>query len=292
MIEYLVLLSCAGFLAFLIPGPHRRYAAITGWIFIVLTLFAMLPDFFREDNFMYPIIAALSVPFLAVTAKYLLEGDERVLHLSRAAAVAFLIYAPFGFSQIPLFAWIGNQLILLVVNQILWILGLLNFAVIQSCMDPATQLVMDPSACGSQLLDTITRNGYSVQIILGCTGIQSIAILLGVAAAVPTTLRQKVAAFLIIAPTIYFLNLLRNVFVIIAYTNQWFPYFRDIAGNGEPGYESFFWAHNVIAELTALLLLIVIAYSLFTLIPELGQFADDLYQLYYGEIRKAFCRSK
>ena len=292
MIEYLVLLSCAGFLAFLIPGPHRRYAAITGWIFIVLTLFAMLPDFFREDNFMYPIIAALSVPFLAVTAKYLLDGDERVLHLSRAAAVAFLIYAPFGFSQIPLFAWIGNQLILLVVNQILWILGLLNFAVIQSCMDPATQLVMDPSACGSQLLDTITRNGYSVQIILGCTGIQSIAILLGVAAAVPTTLRQKVAAFLIIAPTIYFLNLLRNVFVIIAYTNQWFPYFRDIAGNGEPGYESFFWAHNVIAELTALLLLIVIAYSLFTLIPELGQFADDLYQLYYGEIRKAFCRSK
>jgi archaeosortase A (PGF-CTERM-specific) len=292
MIEYLVLLSCAGFLAFLIPGPHRRYAAIAGWIFIVLTLFAMLPDFFREDNFMYPIIAALSVPFLAVTAKYLLEGDERVLHLSRAAAVAFLIYAPFGFSQIPLFAWIGNQLILLVVNQILWILGLMNFAVIQSCMDPATQLVMDPSACGSQLLDTITRNGYSVQIILGCTGIQSIAILLGVAAAVPTTLRQKVAAFLIIAPTIYFLNLLRNVFVIIAYTNQWFPYFGDIAGNGEPGYESFFWAHNVIAELTALLLLIVIAYSLFTLIPELGQFADDLYQLYYGEIRKAFCRSK
>ena len=292
MIEYLVLLSCAGFLAFLIPGPHRKYAAIAGWIFIVLTLFAMLPDFFREDNFMYPIIAALSVPFLAVTAKYLLEGDERVLHLSRAAAVAFLIYAPFGFSQIPLFAWIGNQLILLVVNQILWILGLLNFAVTQSCMDPATQLVMNPSACGSQLLDTITRNGYSVQIILGCTGIQSIAILLGVAAAVPTNLRQKVAAFLIIAPTIYFLNLLRNVFVIMAYSDQWFPYFKDIAGNGEPGYESFFWAHNVIAELTALLLLIVIAYSLFTLIPELGQFADDLYQLYYGEIRKAFCRSK
>ncbi|MGB7788432.1 archaeosortase A [Methanoregula sp.] len=288
MIEYLVLLSCAGFLAFLIPGPHRRYAAIAGWIFIVLTLFAMLPEFFKEDNFMYPIIAALSVPFLAVTAKYLLAGDERVLHLSRAAAVAFLIYAPFGFAEIPLFAWLGNQLISLVVNQILWILGLLNFAVTLTCMDPATQLVMAPSACGGQLLDTITRNGYSVQIILGCTGIQSIAILLGVAAAVPTTLRQKVWAFLIIAPTIYFLNLLRNVFVIMAYTDQWFPYFRDFAGNGEPGYESFFWAHNVIAELTALLILIVIAYSLFTLIPELGQFADDLYQLYYGEIRKAF----
>jgi len=290
MIEYLVLLSCAGFLAFLIPGAHRRYAAVAGWTFIVLTLFALLPEFFKENNFMYPLIAALSVPFLLVTAKYLLAGDERVLHLSRAAAVAFLIYAPFGFSQIPLFAWLGNQLIMLVVNQILWLLSFMNFAVTLTCMDPATQLVVDPAACGNLLHDTITRNGYSVQIILGCTGIQSIAILLGVAAAVPTTLRQKISAFLIIAPTIYFLNLLRNVFVIMAYTDQWFPYFKDIAGNGEPGYESFFWAHNVIAEITALIFLIIIAYNLFTLIPELGQFADDLYQLYYGEIRRAFCR--
>jgi archaeosortase A (PGF-CTERM-specific) len=292
MIEYLVLLSCAGFLAFLLPGPHRKYAAIAGWTFIVLTLFALLPEFFKEDNFMYPLIAALSVPFLLVTAKYLLAEDERVIHLSRAAAVAFLIYAPFGFAEVPVFAWLGNQLISLVVNQILWILGLLNFAVTQTCMDPVTQLGLDPSACGDLMRDTITRNGYSVQIILGCTGIQSIAILLGVAAAVPTTLRQKILAFLIVAPTIYILNLLRNVFVIMAYTDQWFPYWKEVAGNGDPGYESFFWAHNFIAEVTALIFLIIIAYNLFTVIPELGQFADDLYQLYYGEIRKAFCRGK
>lgn len=109
MIEYLVLLSCAGFLAFLVPGRHRKYAAITGWTFIVLTLFAMLPEFFKEYNFMYPLIAAMSVPFLVITAKYLLAEDERVIHLTRAAAVSFLIYAPFGFTEVPLFAWLGNQ---------------------------------------------------------------------------------------------------------------------------------------------------------------------------------------
>ena len=74
-----------------------------------------------------------------------------------------------------------------------------------------------------------------VEIILACTGIQSIAIMLGVAAAVPTTLREKACAFLLVAPTIYILNLFRNVFVIMAYTGQWFPYFPDIAGNGEIG---------------------------------------------------------
>ena len=72
MIEYLVLLSCLGFLAFLIPGRHRKYAAIVGWTFIVLSLFANLADYFSENNFLYPLMAALSVPFLFITAKYLL----------------------------------------------------------------------------------------------------------------------------------------------------------------------------------------------------------------------------
>ena len=269
MIEYLVLISCIGFLLFLIPGRHQKYAAITGWTFIVLALFFKLPEYFSENNFMYPVIAALSVPFLVITARYLLAEDERVMHLSRAAAVAFIIYAPFEY--IPA---LGDWLIAVVVGQVIWILDMLQFNVTNTDWN------------------IIARNGFRVEIILGCTGIQSIAIMLGVAAAVPTTLKQKFYAFLIIAPTIYILNLLRNVFVIIAYTNQMFPYYPDIASNGERGYESFFWAHNVIAELLALVCLVIIAYGLFTLIPKLGSFADDLYQLYYGEIKRAFYKDR
>jgi archaeosortase A (PGF-CTERM-specific) len=78
----------------------------------------------------------------------------------------------------------------------------------------------------------------------------------------------------------------------MAYTEQWFPYWPEIASNGEFGYESFFWAHNVIAELTALIILVMIAYGLFTIIPKLGRYADDLYQMYAGEVRKAFCKGK
>ena len=269
MIEYLVLLSCLGFLLFLVPGRHRKYAAIVGWTFIVLSLFANLEEYFAENNFMYPLMAVLSLPFLFITAKYLLSEDERALNLSRAAAVAFIIYAPFGYRPAA-----GDWLIGMVVGQIVWVLDLLHFSV--SLAD----------------WNIITRNNFRVEIILGCTGIQSIAIMLGVAAAVPTTTKQKVLAFLIVAPTIYFLNLLRNAFVIMAYTEQWFPYWPEIAGNGETGYESFFWAHNVIAELTALVILVMIAYGLFTIIPELGNFADDLYQMYAGEVRKAFYKDK
>jgi archaeosortase A len=269
MIEYLVLISCIGFLAFLIPGRHRKYAAITGWVFIVLFLFATLPEYFAENNFLYPVMAALSVPFLYITIKHLLAGDMRVMHLSRAAAVAFLIYAPFEYLPV-----VGDWLISMVVGEVVWLLHLFNYPV------------------SLDAWNIIAQHGFRVEIILACTGIQSIAIMLGVAAAVPTTLRQKIYAFLLVAPTIYILNLFRNVFVIMAYTSQWFPYYPDIAGNGEIGYESFFWAHNVIAEMLALVILILIAYGLFTLIPRLGVFADELYQLYYGELVQGFGRGK
>jgi len=269
MIEYLVLISCIGFLAFLVPGHHRKYAAITGWTFIILFLFAELPYYFSINNFLYPVIAALSVPFLYLTVKYLLIDDYRLMQLSRAAAVAFLIYAPFEYLPV-----LGNWLIDIVVGQVVWLLNAFHYPV--SLAD----------------WNIIIRNGFRVEIILACTGIQSIAIMLGVAAAVPTTLRQKVCAFVLIVPTIYILNLLRNVFVIIAYTEQVFPYLPDIASNGEIGYESFFWAHNVIAELVALIILVLIAYGLFTIIPKLGSFAEELYQLFYSEIRKECGRDK
>jgi archaeosortase A (PGF-CTERM-specific) len=260
-----VLISCIGFLAFLIPGRLRKFAAIVGWTFIVLFLFAELPYYFSINNFLYPLMAALSVPFLFITVKCLLRDERCVINLSRAAAVAFLIYAPFEY--IPA---LGSTLISIVTDQVVFLLDAFGHSV--------------------TLVDwnIIARNGLRVEIILACTGIQSIAIMLGVAAAIPTTTRQKVLAFLLIAPTIYILNLLRNVFVIMAYTGQWFPYFPEIAGNGEFGYESFFWAHNVIAELLALVLLVALAFGLFRVIPNLGDFADDLYQVYSGEIRAVF----
>lgn len=267
MKEYLVLFSCIAFLACLIPGRHRRYAAIIGWTGMVLFLFAEIPYYLSINNMLYPIMALLSVPFLIITVKYLIAEDQRVLQLTRAAAVAFLIYAPFAF--IPS---LGNWLISVVVGQVMWVLQWVGFQ--------------------AALIDwnTFIYNGYRVEIILACTGIQGIAIMLGVAGAVPTTLRQKLGAFILVVPTIYLLNILRNTAVIIAYTDQWFPYLPEIAGNGELGYESFFWAHNVFAELLALVLLIGIAYGLFRLIPDLGKFANQIFLLYRDEIIRVIGR--
>ena len=269
MIEYLVLASALAFALFLVPGPHRRYAGVVGWFGMVLVLVALLPEFLAENNFLYPALTVAAIPFVAITARRLLAGDTRVEALTRGAAVAFVLYAPFAF--VPA---IGDWLIGVVVSQLHWLFDVIGFPV------------------ELWAWNIFIHNGLRVEIILACTGIQSIAIMLGVAFAVPTTLRQKVLATLFVVPVIYGLNLLRNVFVIIAYTDQWFPFLPQIASNGEFGYESFFWAHNVLAELGALLALVLIAYALFRLIPDLGELAADLVEVYRGDLMRAVGRDR
>ena len=168
MIDTLVLIPCIFFILFLVPTRFRQYAGILGWAGVVLYLFAEIPSYFAENNFLYPVLAVLSVPFLVVTARFLLDGETRVMQLTTAAAVAFLIYAPFAFIQ-PL----GDWLISVVVGQIEWFLTALHYQ---------TALVA---------WDMLQRNGFRIEIILACTGIQAMAIMLGVASAVPSTTRQK-----------------------------------------------------------------------------------------------------
>ncbi|OPX68670.1 MAG: Transmembrane exosortase (Exosortase_EpsH) [Methanoregulaceae archaeon PtaB.Bin056] len=268
MKELLVLFSCLFFLAFLVPWKLRHWCAVLGWTSIVLFLFAEVPYYFSINNFMYPAMAVLSVPFLVITARHLLAREVLVMQLSTAAAVAFLIYAPFAYSPL------GDWLISVVVGQTAWMLEAFGY--------PPLQLAWN----------MLSRNSFRVEIILACTGIQAIAIMLGVVSAVKTTMGQKAISFLLVVPTIYILNILRNTAVIIAYTEQWFPFFPEIAGTGEFGYESFFWAHNVFAEGLALLLLIGIAWGLFRIIPDLADFATGLVQLYWRDIRRAFRKDR
>ncbi len=276
MNEYLVLLSCIGFFIFLLPHRYNWYAGIVGWASISLLLLLELPGFLQINNFLYPILGILSVPFVYLTARRLLMKDPVVGSLTRAAAFSFLIYAPFGFYE-PLKNW----LIAVVVHQTVWVLDLLRY--------PVTLYEWNTIMAGSIPGFDI---GFRVEIILGCTGLTSIAIMLAVANMVPTTTRQKILSFLLIAPTIYLLNLFRNAYVIMAYTGQWYPWLPDLVGNGNYGYESFFWAHNVFCELLALVVLIAIAYGLFRLIPDLGVLAEKLVSQYIRDIRQVFLKDR
>jgi len=271
MSEIIILMAFLAFIVFLLAGSRKKYAAITGWTLIVINLLIEVPGYLTLDNFLYPAIAVLSLPFLAITIRELLADNPLVMQLSNAAAVGTLIYVPFAF--IPLFR---DALISIVVQQVVWLLHILG---------------RDAQLEGWNI---IMRNGFSTEIILACTGITAMAILLGVAAGSrDLSVKQGVYAFLIVVPTIYILNILRVAGVIIAWSDQWFAYLPDPTGTTEfgAGYASFFWAHNVFAEILSLVVLIVIAFGLFRIIPGLADFARDLVDLYVGEVRSLIGKS-
>jgi archaeosortase A (PGF-CTERM-specific) len=107
-------------------------------------------------------------------------------------------------------------------------------------------------------------NNHSVEIILACTAIESIALFIGVILSVRAPIRRKFWALMVSVPVIYSLNLVRNAFVLVAYGQQWF-------GEG-----SFFIAHNVIAKIGSTLVLFLIAYLVLLLLPELLDLIDEL----------------
>ncbi|WP_048150221.1 archaeosortase A [Methanolacinia paynteri] len=262
LLIYAAAIFFIGFL--LLRRPYNLYCAAAGWTAIILSILVDLPHYiFVENNFMYPLFGILGIPFLAITIPEILRNNKLTIYLSRGAAIAFLIYIPFGFYQ-PL----GDWLIAVVTSEVSSLLGLFGFG--------AEKVAWN----------MIEYNNFRVEIILACTGIQSIAIMLGLAYCVPSDRRQKLMAFLLVVPTIYILNLLRNVFVVMAYTGQWFQVYPEIASNGEIGYESFFWAHNVMAELGALIFLVLLALGLFKLNPALGEFAEGIVSLYTEKIMK------
>ncbi|HPE63163.1 MAG TPA: archaeosortase A [Methanothrix sp.] len=110
----------------------------------------------------------------------------------------------------------------------------------------------------------ITLNGHSVEIVLACTAIESMALFAGVVLSVRAPLKRKAAALLVSVPVIYALNLFRNTFVVVAYGEEWF------------GAESFYYAHNVVAKAGSAVALFAIAYVVFLLLPELLDMIDGL----------------
>lgn len=169
--------------------------------------------------------------------------------LTSASALGALVYFPFA-SFPSLNTWIIGE----VASQVTWVLQYLNI--------PA--YLKD--------WNLITLNGYTVEIILACTAIESIALFVGLICAVRAPLSRLATAFLVSVPVIYVLNLIRDIFVVVAYGEQWF------------GADSFIIAHNYIAKAGSGIALFIISYAVLKILPELLEMIDGLWVLLSKEL--------
>jgi archaeosortase A len=169
------------------------------------------------------------------------EPSKACTWISYAAAICGLIYFPFA-EIAPLQAWLIGQTTSVTI------------ALLEAFSIPVIRVGVN----------TMVLNGRSVQIILACTAIESIALFVGLILSVRAPIHRRAAALAVSIMAIYSLNIVRNAFVLMAYGDGWF------------GDDSFYVAHNVIAKAGSMVALLAVAYVVLTVLPELLNIMDEL----------------
>ena len=235
-------------LLFLLISAFANSAILAGlgWILFGVFWLSQPNHYMAIEDYFNAVLVLLAAAFCFYMAWIILKNlccSDACKWSSYAAAICGIIYFPFAEIQ-PLRDW----LIGLTATITASVLTYFSIPVIH------------------QSWNTITLNGRSVEIILACTAIESIALFAGVIISVQAPANRRLVALFISTLIIYILNIVRNGFVLVAYGWGWF------------GNDSFYMAHNVIAKFGSILALFAVAYMVFLLLPELLVVMDDFFR--------------
>lgn len=237
MLEFL---SIALMLAYVLT--ERKFLGFSAWLLFGLSWLLKIPHYLEISDYYNTAIMILAFLLFAFIGLTILKTRNQEVFVS-ATSVAFvssLIYFSFALTEL-------KQLLI---------------------SHTADVTVSTAKLLGFQFnrydWNILEYHGKYVEIILACTGIESMALFAGITLSTRADVRRRVYAFLSSVPVIYVLNILRNIFITAAFGDQWF------------GPESFYIAHHVISKILATIALILISLSVFRFLPE---FADLIFNL-------------
>lgn len=257
MADYILLIAIGlMILSAILPGKlsYRKLIGAFGWITFGAH-WAYQPIHYMGINDYFNVFLTIMIACFCLMMAYSMIDEYRSKTLpvknlditsmvTSATAIGSLFYFPFA--QLPsLNYWI----IATVTDNVVWLLGALGYQVTQDSWN------------------LISYNGYTVEIILACTAIESIALFSGLIVSVRAPASKLFQAFMVSVPVIYILNIFRDAFVIIVYGEQWF------------GAESFEIAHHMIAKMGSAVALFVIGYAVLKILPQLFDLIDGLVSL-------------
>lgn len=221
-----------------------RFIGALAWIAFSVVWLLEIPYYLVINDYYNVVIVTLAFAFFLLLGLTIATDKENMhifVDVTAFSALAALVYFPFAFSDELKYTLIG-----IVADQTVALGNVLGF--------PMKKVSVD----------MVELNSRYVQIILACTGIESIALFTGATLGIKADLERRIKAFLISAPVIYILNLFRNVFVTASYAYSWF------------GENSFYIAHHIIAKILATIALILISMAVFRILPELADLIFDL----------------
>lgn len=263
MIENILWIALLFLLIFVVlkESERKRTIGSIGWILFSLYWLTTVEHFLEIVDYFNVVLVCLMSGFCILVAYFIKtykgEKYETLSLVTKVTALTCIIYFPF--------ANIGvlNSGIITVTTIISN--SLLNLMGVSSELNPPY----------------ILTGALKIEIILACTAIESIALFTGVILGVKAPKDRKLKGFMVSVPVIYLLNLFRNAIVIYFTKNETFAWFVNRFGQTH-----FYWAHHVFAKIGSFIALIAIAYAVFTILPEVLDMIEDLYNLFTGNKNK------
>ncbi|HID43474.1 MAG TPA: archaeosortase A [Archaeoglobaceae archaeon] len=248
--DILIVLSIVSMILFL--ALKNRVIGAIAWIIFGTAWIFKVPYYYSIGDYFNITVVTLAFLFFVALGLRILVNKEYLnifVGVTAFSALSALVYFPFAFEPT------------------------LNKMIIENV---AYQTSIVANSLGFEMQvngDVVTLNNHEVQIILACTGIESMALFAGATLGIRTEWRRKVKAFLLSVPVIYALNLLRNVFVTTSFVYEWF------------GENSFYIAHHIISKVLATTALILISLAVFRVLPELADLILELKKAMTGRWR-------
>lgn len=276
------LLAWATVAAFLAGAAVERYDEPLGrrltagaWVLFAAFWAVLVPHFaFEQQSVVEGVLSAAAVPLSLYVAYLLSRGRETLMVISRGVAVMGLVYLPFA-----TLTWLSQPLIELVTRQVEWSIQLLGFEPEVVTRDGLRNVILYRNEDGTNLASVI---------VLACTGLGSMAIFAGLVAAVRAPLDRKVRALAVSIPVIWVLNVVRNVFITLAYGHQWLHVAPETVmalfgvDESESVRVSFIVADRIIAQSLSVVALVVIFWLVMRELPELKVVLGDVLYLVTG----------
>lgn len=262
----------------LLASRNRRYArtlGATAWVVFGVFWLSLFNQFFFEmKSFIEGALSLLALPACLYAGYLLYSGRDSLFTLTRAVAVMGVVYLPFETVFL-----LRQFLVETVTQQTEWGIQLLGY-------HPTVTTGPNHDFRSMFVFTNAVGHRFTTHIVLACTGLGSMAIFGGLIAAVRAPLRRKLQALAVVIPAIWALNIVRNVFIALAFGNQWFQVFVDpimrVVGYEQPGLVSFFIADRVIAQSLSVVALIAITWFVVRKLPELLTVVEDVAYIVTG----------
>lgn len=221
-----------------------------GWTLLGIHWFVKVPGYIDHADTVNALGAALALPiflFLAYheTRSYKWNDDYAPLRFVAGA----LFIAGMSYFIVGNIAEVRQFIIEIIARQSVWLANVAGYDVgIAAVTTEYTELT-----------------GVPIRIILECTAIQAFLVAGAFLFGCRGDKTKRLKTFLLIAPVIYVVNVMRNAIVII------------LTYNNGPDYFDF--AHNYIGKTLSLVTLIILIIVAFVIVPELYEDINGLFEL-------------